>query len=392
MTNADSLEPSGIANAAKGADRGTPYVAVDYARMMRNIQLMQDRAARHGVCLRPHVKTHKCLEIARLQIAAGAVGLTASKPDEALAFINDGVESLIVAYPVIDPQKLDRLIRAARKSNTEIALIADSEEGVAAIQTAATRHHLALPVYLKIDVGLGRVGVSPGDARLFRVAESIIKHESLVFAGLLSHAGHAYAAASIADVQSIGRREAALLGDAIGALEDELRLETPNVSVGATPTALADAIYAPATEIRPGNYVFSDLTQLRIGVCSADDLALSIVSSVISVRDDHYIIDAGSKVLSSDLGPHGTGSGDRTYGMATTDDGERTQESWLPVDMLSEEHGFVRRRNSNFAVGARLRIFPKHSCSVVNLADWLVVEREGKPHSTWAVAARGKVQ
>lgn len=392
MTKNNETGMSAQIDGVTGARRGTPYVAVDHERMIRNINAMQERATMHGVRLRPHVKTHKCLEIARLQLAAGAVGLTASKADEALIFMQDGVKSIIVAYPMLDPHKLDRLLQASIENETEIAFIADSAEGVTAIQLAALRHQLCLPIYLKMDVGLGRIGIPPGSARLITLAAQINSAHGLKFAGLLSHAGNAYAATSVDQVKSIARREIGILEEAKNKLESELGIKTPHLSVGATPTALADAIHAPTTEIRPGNYVFSDLTQLRIGVCTTDDLALSVVVSIISVNNDHYIIDAGSKLLSSDLGPHGTGLNDPVYGMASTDQCVRTPDSWLPVVMLSEEHGFVRRVGTNLALGTRLRIFPKHSCSVVNLTDVLIIEKDGKPHAEWAVAARGRTQ
>ena len=140
---------------------------------MRNITTMQTRAAAAGVDLRPHIKTHKSIELARLQLKAGAVGVTASKPTEALVFVEACVPSVTIAYPVIHPDRLDSVLQAAKDRDVDVQFIAGDETGVTVLETAASRHSMVLPVFMKVDVGLGRVGVDPyGDYALFLATRS----------------------------------------------------------------------------------------------------------------------------------------------------------------------------------------------------------------------------
>lgn len=367
----------------------TPRVVMDLARIMANIRRMADLARSAGVALRPHVKTHKCREIARRQLAAGATGLTASKADEALVFIADGCPSLTVAYPVIDPRKLDRLLNAARERGCYLRMIADSEQGAAALEAAAVRHAFDLPVFLKIDVGLHRCGLAPDHPGLLPLARRIGGSKRLRLAGLLSHAGHAYGAANAEQVRAVAREENRLINQVAGRLR-AAGMEVPEVSVGATPTVLACDAWGGVTEMRPGNYVFMDRTPLRLGLAQVEDVSLWVLSTVVSANPDWLIVDAGSKVLSSDGGAHGSdlpGHG-LALPLAAGDDLSRA----LPVLRLSEEHGFVPRGDSRLGVGDVLRILPNHSCPVANLAEFFTVLYSDGTTEEWLVDSRGTVR
>ncbi len=365
----------------------TPQVVVDHARLAANIARMADLARAAGVALRPHVKTHKCREIARMQLAAGAAGLTASKPDEALVFIADRAPSVTVAYPVVDPRKADRLLAAARDTGCDLRMLADSAQGVEALEAAAARHAFDLPVYLKIDVGLHRCGLAPDHPDLLPLARRIAGSGSLRLAGLLSHAGHAYGAKDAAQVREVAREENRLLNQVAGRLR-AAGLDVPELSVGSTPTVLACDQWDGITEMRPGNYVFMDRTPLRLGLARVADVSLWVLATVVSANADWLIVDAGSKVLSSDGGAHGSDLAG--HGLALPLDAGDDLSQALPVLRLSEEHGFVQRGDSNLGVGDVLKILPNHSCPVANLAEALTILYPGGDVELWAVAARGK--
>lgn len=367
----------------------TPCVMADHARLAANIARMADLARSAGVALRPHVKTHKCLEIARLQLAAGATGLTASKADEALIFIADGCPSLTVAYPVMDPRKLDRLLYAARDKGCDVRMLADSEQGAAALDAAAARHAFAIPVFLKIDVGLHRCGLAPDAPGLLPLARRIAEAKNLRLAGILSHAGQAYGARDREQVRDIAREENRLMNRAAARLRGA-GIEAPEISVGSTPTVLAGDAWEGITEIRPGNYVFLDRTPLRLGLAGAGDVSLWVLATVVSANADWLIVDAGSKVLSSDGGAHGSGM--EGYGLALPLDAPEEMGSALAVRKLSEEHGFVERKDSKLGVGDVLKILPNHSCPVANLTEMLTVLHPDGKTEEWSVAARGQVR
>jgi len=379
------------------SDIETPAVVVHEARLKENIRAMQATARLHGLALRPHVKTHKCLKIACMQLAGGAVGLTASKVDEALVFLDAGCHDVTVAYPVLDPAKLDRLLAAARRQGATLCCIADSFEACEALDAAARRNTARLGVFLKIDVGLHRCGMDENDARLLPLARRIAEGEGTRLAGLLSHAGQAYGAPDAAAVRDIARQEAAILCRVRAKLETA-GLAVPTVSVGATPTALAveaPGAYRGIDELRPGNYVFLDRTALRLGLAGPQRVALHVLATVVSTNERYAIIDAGAKTLGLDLGAHGFGAADYGYGLAflpVNGQEDPTAAEALRVVRLSEEHGFLDRTGRDIRIGTRVLILPNHSCVVANLAERLVVVKEQGALTTWEVAARAKVR
>jgi D-serine deaminase-like pyridoxal phosphate-dependent protein len=372
------------------AEIETPSVVVDEMRMLDNIRWMQQRANDNGVRLRPHIKTHKSIEITQRQIAEGAVGITTSKPDEAHVFIETGITSITVAYPLVEELKIARLLRAADYTGCDLRLIADSHTGIDAISTAAKRMSTRARVFLKIDVGLHRCGLREHDPLLEELALRIGRDDRLDFLGILSHAGHAYGAGTIENVHRIADEERQIMVRVRERLE-AAGMEVLEVSVGSTPTVVAADSFEGITEIRPGNYVFMDRTQLGLGIASTEQISLTVLATVVSRNDDYLIIDAGSKVFSSDRGPHGSDALEG-YGAAFTLEDGIQEDGWI-VEKLSEEHGFIRRRGHDDPdIGTRLRIIPNHSCVVANLTDELVlVDNTGTPRIV-QVDARGRVR
>ena len=241
-------------------------------------------------------------------------------------------------------------------------------------------------VLIKIDVGLNRCGVDPVSTSAVKLARAIRANPSLVFAGIISHAGHAYRSAGPDEVRVIAEAERATMR-AVSARIAAAGIPVPCVSVGSTPTVWLAKHFDGITEIRPGNSVFMDLTQESLGVAARSDLALSVVTSVVSVNSRYAIVDAGSKVLSSDRGPHGS-TRLAGYGLALRLADGTDQ---MPVVALSEEHGFVEHQGRHIAIGERLRILPNHACTVVNLAHSLIAIDASGQLAYWPVDARACV-
>ena len=366
----------------------TPNVLIDYQRLIQNIESIQKIADDNRIKLRPHIKTHKCLEIARLQLEKGAVGITCAKTEEALVFAKDGVSSITVAYPVIDENKLIRLISTCRQFNTDLGIIVDSKYGVKNISKVTAQFEKIVKIFIKIDVGLHRCGLQKDDPEIIEIAKSINRQSHLEFSGLLSHAGHSYSAKSKNEVRKIADNEISDLIDVKTKLNNA-GINVEEISVGSTPTVLATDDFDGVTEIRPGNYVFMDNTPLRLGLISEDRIALKVLATVVSKNDKYYIVDAGSKILSSDTGAHGSGS-NIGFGQACPLDQLDTQDDLISLCRLSEEHGFLKRnKTTNLSIGQKVLILPNHSCAVTNLADYITAVYPDGNFQQWSIAARG---
>jgi len=355
----------------------TPAVLVDLDVVERNIAAMAERARRCGVRLRPHAKTHKVVEIARMQVAAGAAGLSVAKATEAEVFADAGFDDLFVAYPVVGADKGRRLL--ALTDRARIAVGVDSEDGA---RTLAAVFHAAgrpLDVMLKVDVGFHRVGVTP--ERAAEAARRIADLPGLRLRGVFTHAGHAYLAESPEGVAHVALSEGSSLVETAQRIRDA-GLEIEDVSVGSTPTARQAMSVEGVTECRPGNYVYHDASQVSLGTCALEDCAMTVLTTVVSVpAPDRAVVDAGSKTLSSDpLRPRGAG-----FGFVL---GRRSR-----VARLSEEHGVIEVvAGETFRVGERVRILPNHACVVSNLHDRILGMRGGRVETELVVAARGRVR
>jgi len=372
----------------------SPSIIVDYQILLKNIQLMSEKAAKHGVRLRPHAKTHKCVEIANLQLEYGAVGITVAKVEEAVQFLNHGFKSITIAYPIINKAKLEFILSSQTHHHAELRLVVDSEYGLDLMQSVAKTKNTKIHLFLKIDVGLGRVGVKPSDPRLLTLAKRISESEVLHFCGILSHAGQAYGAQNVEQINAIAVQEQEIMTKTKLLIENELGIKVEEVSVGSTPTVLASNNFEGITEIRPGNYVFMDRTQLSKGLIEHKDISLFVVSTVVSVNQEYIIIDAGSKVFSSDLAPHSS-KGLEGYGEAYLINDWSSKQNKLFVVKLSEEHGWIKRdSNVDLQVGSRVCVIPNHSCSAANLSDYYEVmgKDESKSNIKWKVVARGCVR
>ncbi len=366
------METGGVS----GLDLPTPSVLVDLAVLTRNITRMAALCREAGVRLRPHAKTHKSVAIARQQLAAGAAGLSVAKIGEAEVFAAGGSTDLFVAYPLYGVENGRRLL--ALSERTRLAVGVDSVEGATTLAEVFRARGRTLDVLLKIDVGLHRVGVLPEQA--LGLAQALSRIEGLRLRGVFTFAGQVYGADSRDEVAAIGTAEGEVMA-AVAASLREHGLSVEEVSVGSTPTVPFAAAVPGVTEVRPGNYVFHDASQVNLGVCATEDCALTVLATVVSVpAAERAVIDAGSKTLSRDpLAPRGGG-----FGWIA---GRRSR-----VETLTEEHGVLHvAAGESFRVGERVRVVPNHCCVVVNLHDHLYGVRGERLECELAVDARGRV-
>jgi D-serine deaminase-like pyridoxal phosphate-dependent protein len=366
-------------------DIPTPAVLVDAAKLTRNLTRMQSAADARGIRLRPHAKTHKSPEIARMQIAGGAVGICCAKLGEAEVFADAGISDIRLPYP-LNPVNADRVFALADR--VALSFVVDDEGVARAWSDLARRRGRPLDVLVKIDVGFHRCGIDPDRRSAPAVVREIATLPGLRFRGLLSHAGHGYAAGSDAELESIASAEAATLGDLAAASG----VACEEISVGATPTVRYSLQQRGITEIRPGNYAYFDRTQVSLGAASWSDCALTVLARVVSrPAADRVILDSGSKTLTNDAARGFAPT--PGYGAVQRDIEDPEPDAALLVERLSEEHATVRPvgGESALATGALVRIIPNHSCVVSNLVDdvWLV--EDGRVVARLPVAARGRI-
>lgn len=362
----------------------TPAVVVHEAQVARNIRAMAEFADRHAVRVRPHLKTHKTWEIAAMQLQAGAVGLTCAKLGEAAVFLGHGARDVLVAYPLVGP-KIRRLFELkAQYPEANLHTLTDSLAHAVQLSQAAVAQGTTLGLWIKVDSGLKRCGTQPGQETA-QLAREVAKLPGIRLQGLLTHAGHAYGVDTPEQVREIGEDEANCLLRTADLLVAEGE-DRPNlrISVGSTPTVRISGTVAGVHEIRPGNYVFYDATQMRLGVATQEQVALRVLTRIVSrPAPDRLIVDAGAKTLALDRGAHGSDAL-QGYGVVVG-------HPQAVIERLSEEHGVVRVPvDSTLAVGDVLEVIPNHACPVANLTDCLTVLQADGSLTEWRVIARGQ--
>ena len=365
-------------------DLKTPSLLLDAARVGRNAERMSARARELGASLRPHVKTHKCVEVARIQARGHAGGLTVSTLAEARAFLRHGFKDITYAVPV-EPGKFDEALSLARECE-RFALLTDDAEVPPQLDAAARRAGLNIDLFLKIDCGYHRCGVDPDSPAALETARRIFDARDLRFAGLLTHAGHSYHARTKEGLLSIARAER----DVTTALAERLRaagVEVPVVSVGSTPTMTHVDHLAGVDEARPGNYIFFDAFQATLGSCGFEDCALTVLASVVH-RDRSrrkVVLDAGAIALSKDGGP---AEFDPACGFGRVLDLEG-RDTGLRVASLSQEHGLIEGVTEDMLdrlrVGTRVRVLANHSCLTAAQHDRYHVIEGGRVVDQWEI-------
>jgi D-serine deaminase-like pyridoxal phosphate-dependent protein len=355
-------------------DLPTPALLLDLDVLERNLRRMSGRAAAWGVAMRPHVKTHKSVEVAERQRALGIAGITVSTLYEARVFADHGFSDLTWAFPVI----LTRLVEVRELADrVTLRVVVDSPEAVDALE----RLDLPLHVWLKVDCGYHRAGVDPESARAAELAQRLADSSTLLFDGLLTHSGHAYHGPGREEVAAVAEQERAVMAG----LAERLRgkgIEVPAVSIGSTPALSVAERLDGVTEVRPGNYCFHDYTQVAIGSCSVGDCAVTVLSSVVSCRpgDGRSVVDAGALSLSKDPGPERPERPSMGEIFADYDSG--TLDPQARLLSLSQEHGILSVPRP---VGSRVRILPNHSCLTAAQFDEYAVLRGEQVVDRWKV-------
>jgi D-serine deaminase-like pyridoxal phosphate-dependent protein len=356
----------------------TPALVVDLDIMERNLERVAGYARQHGLRLRPHTKTHKSVKLARRQIELGAAGLTVAKVGEAEIMVGAEPSDLLVAFPIIGHTKLARLMEVAKRTRVTVAL--DNAGAARQLSDAAQAAQVEVGVLAELDVGLGRVGVAPGE--ILNLAQSMQKLPHLRFEGITFYPGQ------IKSLDESGLAETARVSEILREVLAKFRtagIETRIVSGGSTPTLFHSHEFCGVTEIRPGTYVFNDINTVRSGACAMQDCAASILATVVSTaRPGQMIIDGGSKTFSSD---RLSNSAEVTFGHLVEAPGARFHK-------MNEEHGFIdlTHAESGFQVGDRVHVIPNHICVAVNLHERVYGLRGDQVEEVWTVDARGKLQ
>lgn len=353
----------------------TPALLVERERLEANIRNMAELTRCHGKMLRPHAKTHKTPEIARMQLAAGAVGLTVAKLGEAEVFAEAGCTDLFIANQIVGEQKLERLVGLARNCTVRVGV--DSLEVAMPLSEAAKRAGISIGVRLEVDTGLHRAGVRTKDEAM-EVADALARLPNLELDGIFTYEGHLYQANSDRERTSAVTRMAEELAD----LRDSLirqGIPISIISVGSTPGARFTAPVPGLDELRCGVYVFNDRMQVARGALP-ESCALTVLATVISVRPDgRVIVDAGTKAL----------AGDKPFADQTM--GEILEDPSLRFVAASEEHGHLQAEGSaRLRVGDKVKIVPNHACTCVNLHERMYVVKGEEVEDVWEIRARGK--
>lgn len=358
----------------------TPALLIDIDKVRGNVEKMQLFAEGIGVELRPHVKTHKIPEIAKMQLERGACGIACAKTEEAEIMFAAGIRNIQIANVIVGEAKIRRMIDMI-EAGAKLTCGVDSREGAEALSETFSAQGLKLKVLIKIDVGFGRLGVSPEKAVEF--AKSISDLPGIEIVGIFSHGGQVYGAKTYDEVRRGALNESSIMSK----LATEFKkagFKLSTVSVGSTPGAKFCAIDPGITELRAGNYVYYDMIQVGLGSARKKMCAMTILATVVSIpASDRAIIDAGSKALGLDRGAHGFES-TSGYGKIIGSDAE--------IYRLSEEHGFVRGEVGKFEVGDKIRIIPNHACRVSNLFDEAYEVSGDYATGVFKISARGKMR
>ncbi len=364
----------------------TPVALLDERRLERNIHHMQTAVNALGVRLRPHVKTAKCLPVAARQREAGGHGIAVSTLKEAEAFFAAGYDDILYAVGIV-PGKLDH-VRALRERGCALKVIVDSADGAHAVVEAGRAAGHAFEVLIEVDVDGERAGVAPDDPALIGIGR-LLHEGGAVLGGVMTHGGGSYHRFGHDARVAFAEQERSRCVQAAQHLRDA-GLPCPVVSTGSTPTALSAHDAAGVTEMRAGVYVFNDLVMAGLGVCRVDDVALSVLTTVIGHQADKgwVLVDAGWMALSRDRGTQDHPI-DQGYGLVCTEDGTALDD-WT-VSAVNQEHGIVTRRDNatsadvreRFPLGSRLRVLPIHACATAaQFSEYRVLTNDGRLE-TW---------
>jgi D-serine deaminase-like pyridoxal phosphate-dependent protein len=352
---------------------------------------MQKKADSLGVVLRPHIKTHKCVEIASRQRQLGARGITVSTFYEAEYFAGQGFDDVIWAFPI----PLIYVPAAVKLAQTiTFRIVVDSLEATERLKRECRAAGARVHVWLKVDCGYHRAGVDPQSRSADDLVRLLSESSVFEFDGILSHSGHAYNGKSVSEILAAANQERSVMSEFAERLRSR-GYRVPGVSIGSTPSMVVIKNLDGVTEVRPGNYCFFDQTMVALGVCQVADCAVTVLASVMSHQkgSSHFLTDAGALALSKDGGPahtaHETGMGSIYVDYLQT----RLNPD-IRLQTLSQEHGKISAAEpelieGRYPVGSTVRILENHSCLTVAHFDEYNVVRGDEVIGRWKIA-RGR--
>jgi D-serine deaminase-like pyridoxal phosphate-dependent protein len=360
-------------------DLDTPVPIVDITRLERNITRMAERVGATGTDLRPHVKAHKTRQVAERQLARGAIGLTVAKLGEAEAMVDAGFEDVFIAYPLVTPPKVRRLLDLIDRARVRFTV--DSAAGARVASDVLGPVGVTVEVIIEIETGNGRTGVQ-SEAEAVELADLVDSLPGLRVAGVLGF-GPGYVDGEAAQ-RELARQESTIAASAAQAIRAAGHDGARIVTVGCTPTSPFSAEHPEVTEVRPGVYVYYDCKQVSLGAATLDDCALTVLATVVSTpAPRRYILDAGMKALAGE-----------DYGWGTH--GRLLEHPDVLITRAAEEHGIINLADDvadpKLRVGDRVRIVPNHACGCSNMHDRVVAVDGEQVIETWPVIARGRVQ
>lgn len=365
-------------------DLPTPSLILDRAILQRNLDAMHRRLAERGVALRPHLKTAKSAKVAALATAGQEGGITVSTLAEVEYFLNHGYRDILYAVGIAEG-RLGR-VAALRTAGADLKIVTDSVDTAGRIVAYAAQRDATFRVLIEVDSGEGRAGVLPEGPELLEIGRILHAGNGVELAGVLTHAGHSYGCRSVKAIEAIAETERTAITQAADRLR-KAGLPCPIVSAGSTPTAVHARNLDGVTEMRPGVFVFNDLKQLSVGSCRREDLALTVLGSVIghNRHRGHVILDTGALALSKDISAHDAWP---TVGYGEVCDPLTLNRiNALCVASVSQEHGIVPVRSEDdfrqMPIGAKVRILPNHACITAAGYDRYRVLENGAITEEW---------
>ena len=356
----------------------TPAIHIDLDVVERNIKRALDGLTAAGVAHRPHIKVHKSLYFAKKQLAMGCKGVTCAKLGEAEVMADGGVNDILLAFPMIGRDKLERYGKLVSREGLTLRSIINSVEGAEGMSALGQRIGRPLPVLIEIDGGINRGGIRTDDS-LEAFAKQVKNLPGIAIEGIEYYAGDIYSRRTREEIRQRVQQER----DDVLSVAERLRalgLTMNILSAGTSFSLLFPEELAGVTEVRSGNYIFNDGSLLSLGHIGPEDCALRVRSTVVTRPDpNHAIVDAGSKTITTD----------RVGGWEKF--GYVVEAPEVEIYKLNEEHGFLQSpREIPFRVGDVISIIPNHSCVVPNLADEVYGMRGGKLETVIPVDARGR--
>ena len=363
----------------------TPRLVLDKARLERNTTRFLRRAAEHNILLCPHLKTSKSIDVARLATGGRMSCITVSTLKEAGYFAASGFDDIMYAVGVT-PNKFAHVKRIAETSGCNIRLITDNLSVARAAVDYAESQNCTLQFLIEVDCGEHRGGLPVDSPDLVEIARLFQASDAIRFRGVMTHAGHSYATDSLDQVREIAETERKTAVDAAARLSD-FGIDCEIISVGSTPTFLFAENFKGLTEVRCGVYMFFDLAQYSRGVCTLDDIAVSVLATVIghNRQGQSLVLDAGAFALSRDASANRY-LPDCGYGfVCDTQTMERLGA--LSVQAVHQEHGTVPVEDANWfeklPVGSQIRILPNHACATAAAYDNYLVIEAGAEQVSW---------